>query len=78
MVGLSGSRAWPVPTCSHRIASSSTAAVVGVGGRCGVVGVGSPSVLGAARPCRIPISFLSLSAYMFAVQVHARGGHRCI
>ena len=58
---------WPVPTCSHRIASSSSAAVAGMGGRCGVVGVGVPSVLEAARHCRISISFMSSSACRLAM-----------
>ena len=58
----SGSGTWPVPTCYHRIASSSPAAVAGMGGGCGDVGVGVSSVLDAARPCRISISFLSSSA----------------
>ena len=40
--------------------------MVGVGGRCGVVGIGDPSVLDAARPCRLLISFLGLSTCSFA------------
>ena len=51
-----------MPTFSHRIVSSSLAAVVGMGGRCGVVGVKVPSDLNAARPCRLSISFLSSSS----------------
>ena len=66
MGGLSVSGTWPVPTFSHRIASSSPAAMVGVGGRCGVVGVGVPSLLNAARPCRLLIRFLSSSDCRFA------------
>ena len=60
--GLSGIGTWLVPACSNMIASSSPAAVMGMGGRCGVVGVGVPSVLDAARPCRLLISFMSSSA----------------
>ena len=45
--GISGSRRWPVPTCSHRIAYSSPAADAGMGRRCGVVGVGVLSNLDA-------------------------------
>ena len=48
------------------IASSSPATVVGVCGRRGVVGVGAPSVLDAARPCRLSMSFLSSYAFRFA------------
>ena len=66
MGGLSGSGTWTVPICSHMIASSSPAAVAGVGGRSGVVGVGYPSVLDADRPCRILMSFISSSACRFA------------
>ena len=58
MGGLSGGRTWLVPTCSHRITSSSPVAVAGMGGCCGFVDVGVPSVLDAAIPCRLLISFL--------------------
>ena len=55
--GTSGSGTWPVPTCSHIIASSSSAVVVGMCGAVGCVGaggaVGSLAVLAAARPWRI-------------------------
>ena len=64
--GLSGSKTGPVPTCSLRIASSYPADVVGVCGRCGVVGVGDPSVLNSARPCRLLMSFLSSIAFRFS------------
>ena len=62
MGGLSGSGTWPVTTCSHPITSSSPAPVAGMGGRCGVSGVGVPSLLDAARPFRLSVSFLSSSA----------------
>ena len=66
MGGLSGIQTWLVPTCSNRIASSSTSSVAGVGERCEVVGVGFSYVLDAARPSRLSISFLILSAYRFS------------
>ena len=67
MGGLSGSGTWPVSTCSHRIAYSSPADVAGMGGRCGIVSVGFPSVLDVARPCRLSISFLISSACRLAI-----------
>ena len=66
MGGLSGSRTIPVTIFSHSIASTSPAAVVGVCGCRRAFGVRAPFVLGAARPCRISISFLSSSACRFS------------
>ena len=70
---LAGIGMWTMTTFSNRIASSSPAAVMGVDGRVmgvdgrhGVVGVGDPSVLDAARPCRFLMIFLSLCACRFS------------
>ena len=67
--GVSGYEKWPVPTCSHSIASSPPAAVTGMFGAVGCVGCagvggagGSLVVLAAARPWRISMSSLISSA----------------
>ena len=58
---ISGGRRWTVPTFSHRIASYYPDVAAGLCRGCGAVGVFVP-VLAAARPWRILMSFLRLSA----------------